>query len=165
MFRILFVEYNLELIQDIAEILMAEIPGLHTEFAVDIPEALQLMESQEFDMAILDIMLPAYRNVPPSDEGIYLAAWIQGRLKGHGQQGWRQRPQWLVDRPPTLVFYSSSRATVVTQTWFELTHTKLHTKPKLHYHTPTFISRFRGDTSDHAVEIHKILSRVSTKAA
>jgi CheY-like chemotaxis protein len=79
---ILFVEDNLALIEELAELLQAERPGIKTEFAVNILDSLAEMrkEGEAFDLVILDVMLPAYPGVPSQDEGIYLAAWILGYL-------------------------------------------------------------------------------------
>ena len=153
MASILFVEDNLELIDEVAELIQLDRPDVQTKFAVDIPTALEKMDMQAFNLAVLDIMLPAWPGVPAQEEGIYLAAWILGKLDELPPGLKDRKPkEWLTKTRPTVIFLTSRTAAPVLEKWHELAGSK---------YEPLIIERLRDDAYTHCQTILDHLQRVS----
>jgi CheY-like chemotaxis protein len=74
--RILFVEDNPEMIDELVAELQEKQPEWILEFACNGQQAVKQLQKHVYDCVVLDIMLPSWRNVQPHGEGIYLARWI-----------------------------------------------------------------------------------------
>ncbi len=154
MARILFLEDNLPLIDELAELLQVEQSGIETRFAVTIDEGLHLMRQEEFDLVVLDVMLPAYPDVPAQDEGIYLAAWVLGKTDNlpSGLKSER-RSNWLDDleRRPDVMFLTSRTRAPVSETLCKLVKDDAVVKGI------EIVERLDGDAYDHCKKVLDIL--------
>jgi CheY-like chemotaxis protein len=79
--KILFVEDHLELLDDLVAIIVYKHPEWHLEFAADILSAREALQVGTFDAVVIDVMLPAFKSIPPREEGIHLAGWILNKTK------------------------------------------------------------------------------------
>lgn len=151
MLRILIVEDNIELIEELAELIVLEKPDTKIDFAVDIPTALARLNKNPFDIVILDVMLPTYPGVPSRDEGLYLAAWILGKTaKLPDSMKRHKRP----DCPtPRVVFLTLRAKAGVQNTWNELSSDA---------EVPTCIERFLGNAYEHYKIIATIIDEPAT---
>lgn len=106
---VLFVEDHLGLIEELVQLLFQERqPGsLDVRFATDADSAIEELTDREFDLIVLDVMLPAIPGVEHHHEGIYLAAWIleQDELPPFFKD--RQRPKWMQSKQCPLVLLTS----------------------------------------------------------
>jgi CheY-like chemotaxis protein len=78
--KVLFVEDNLYLIYETAELLFKKAfdcnINILIDYAEDIPEAWYYLCKNSYSLIVIDVMLPAWEEVPKNDEGIFLAKWI-----------------------------------------------------------------------------------------
>jgi CheY-like chemotaxis protein len=149
----LFVEDNLPLIEELAELLQAERRGIETWFAQGIPESLRLVRDREFQVVTLDVMLPTFPGVPPQDEGIYLGAWILGKLDRLPPELKSQsRPAWLDERKPGIIFLSSRTRTTVAEAWNDLGGGRPD--------EIVLIERLRDDAYEHCLKVLGVLDGV-----
>ncbi len=107
---ILFVEDHLGLLEDLVQTLLLQVASesIDLRFATDVDSAIEQIEENEFDLFVLDVMLPSLEGVQQHDEGVYLAAWICGetsKLPPSLQK--RTRPEWLNSKPWRLVLLTS----------------------------------------------------------
>lgn len=144
MARILFVEDHVELIEELLELLQAERADLNVAVASDIPDALGRLR-QRFDAVVLDIMLPAFRQVPSQSEGLHLAAWILGKHEHLGDALRSvKRPDWLRDSLPKVVFLTSRTKGPAIDEW-----RRLGGEPG----EALAIERLLGDAYEHCQEV------------
>jgi CheY-like chemotaxis protein len=145
--RILFVEDNLELIEDIAELISLRRQDTEIVFAVDVPTCLAELARQPSDIVVVDIMLPAYPGIPSRDEGLYLAAWMLGTREKLPES----LKKWTSPAaPPVVVFLSSLTEARVRSAWV-----KLAGEMRL----PVCIGRLHDDPDEH----YQILARIIEK--
>ena len=148
MLGILFVEDNLQLVEELVGLLLEERRDMdEPTFAIDIATGLDAMKinGNVFDVVVLDVMLPAWPDVPAQDEGIYLAAWIlgkTGKLPASLQK--QERPDWLDRKPPKVIFLTSRTSVPIRKTWKKLTGEECELP---------IIERMQGDAYSHCREI------------
>jgi CheY-like chemotaxis protein len=146
MAAILFVEDNLFQIQEIVYLILEDKPDWEIDFAVNISEALNMLRQYKYNLIVIDIMLPSWKNVPPRDEGLYLAKWI--RMGNDAQDYFPEVNILKENRDAEIIFLTSrGRTGVITR----LEQMKLD-KDLL------VINRTLGDAYKHATEIIKLLT-------
>ena len=74
--KILFVEDNPRLLEELVEIIKEEEPKWSIDICSDIPSAWNNLAKEEYNLIVIDIMLPAWNDIPLRSEGIHLAAFI-----------------------------------------------------------------------------------------
>jgi CheY-like chemotaxis protein len=76
--KILFVEDNPELIEQLVWEINFQSPDWEIRFAEDIPMAWLALCADDFDAVVLDIMLPSWPSAPSRDEGFHLLRNLLG---------------------------------------------------------------------------------------
>lgn len=151
MARVLFVEDNLRMVQELVRMIQNELPEWRLDFACDIPEAWEKLCANVYDGIVLDIMLPSWPAAPERSEGIYLAKWIlipatkPDSLHGHIKS----------NNENTGVVFLTSR----TESRIETSVDEAFRNTKLKDKKFDIIIRSEGDAKTHLTEIKKAITQ------
>ena len=157
MAKVLFVEDHPFLIEEIVNIMINSTDSIDFDRAENLEEAWKYLVENEYNLIVLDVMLPGLTDVESKCEGIYLAKWI---VEGEGIPDVIQSIGKIksFNKDSKMVFLTSRNTNDVRESLLQLINHSEH-----RFSSSSFINRSLGNAYDQAQNLLKFLSDFDAK--